>query len=93
MTVNVPGVTLWCGLSPRGLIGPNFRQETVMQMMILMIPNLSDLFENENGVYFQQDGAPAHFLAKLEMFSITHAIRDGQEEEKLLRTSRLNLPI
>jgi hypothetical protein len=27
--VNLPGVNVWCGLSPRGLIGPFFFEGTV----------------------------------------------------------------
>ena len=43
----------WCGLSPRGLIGPYFFEETVkgqtyLQMLKIMIPRLNDLFDNEN---------------------------------------------
>ena len=32
------------------------------------IPRLNDLFENENEVYFQQDGAPPHFHVNVRNF-------------------------
>ena len=33
-----------------------------------MIPRLSDLFENANEVYLQQDGAPPHFHVNVRTF-------------------------
>ena len=33
-----------------------------------MIPRLNDLFEYENEVYFQQDGAPPHFHVNVKNF-------------------------
>ncbi|KAJ4439285.1 hypothetical protein ANN_07406 [Periplaneta americana] len=65
-TVNLPGVTVWCSLSCRGIIGPYFFEGTVtdekyLQMLETTIPRLNDLFENENMFYFQEDRAPAHF--------------------------------
>ena len=67
--VNVPEVTVRCGLSSRGLIGSYFFKETVMdqtypQMLKIMIPHLNDLSENVNEVYFQQDKAAPHFNVK-----------------------------
>jgi hypothetical protein len=51
--VNIPEVTVWCGLSSRGLIGPYSFEETVMdqtylQMLKVMIPHPHDLFDNES---------------------------------------------
>ena len=71
--VNLPGIAAWCGLSSRGLIGPYFFEETVtdqtyLQMVEIMIPRLNDLFENENEVYFQQDGNPPHFHVNVRNF-------------------------
>ena len=72
-TVSFPGVAIWHGLSSKGLIEPYFFQETVtgqtcLQMLKIMIPRLNDLFENENGVYFQLDGAPPHFHVNVRIF-------------------------
>lgn len=72
-SVNLPGVSVWCGLSSRGIIGPYFFQDTVtgqtyLQMLEIMIPQINDLFDNENEVYFQQDGAPPHFHVNVRNF-------------------------
>ena len=69
-TVNLPGVVVWCVLSSRGLIGPYFFE---VQMLEIMIPRLTDPFENENEVYFQQDGVPPYFHREIFL----HSIRDG----------------
>ena len=37
------------------------RVKTYLKMLEIVIPRLNDIFENENEVYFQQDGAPSHF--------------------------------
>ena len=42
--------------------------QTYLQMLELMIPRLNELFENENEVYFQQDGAPPHFHVNVRNF-------------------------
>ena len=72
-TFNLPGVAVWCGLSSRGLIGSYFFEETVtgqtyLQMLEIMIPRFNDFFENENEVYFQQDGAPPHLHVNVRNF-------------------------
>ena len=72
-TVNLPGVAVWCDLSSRGLIRLYIFEETVtgqtyLQMLELMIPRLNDIFENENEVYLQQDGAPPHFHVNVRNF-------------------------
>ena len=80
-TVNLQGVVVLCGLSSRGLIGPHVFEETVtsqiyLQMLEIMIPYHNDLFENENEVYFQQDGLHLSFTSICEIFSIARSIRD-----------------
>ena len=72
-TTNRPGVAVWCGLSSRGLIGLYLFEETVtgqtyLQTLEITIPHLNDHFENENQVYFQQDGAPPHFHVNMRNF-------------------------
>ncbi|KAJ4442372.1 hypothetical protein ANN_03958 [Periplaneta americana] len=37
-------------------------------MLGTMIPRLNDLFENENGFYFEQDGTSAHFHVNARNF-------------------------
>ncbi|KAJ4449729.1 hypothetical protein ANN_01133 [Periplaneta americana] len=71
--VKLPGGTVWCDLSSRGIVGPYIVEGTVtgekyLQMLETTIPRLNDLLENENGFYFQQDGAPAHFHANVRNF-------------------------
>ena len=61
------------GLSSRGLIVPYFFEETVtgetyLQMLEIMIPRLNDFLENENEVYFQQDGASPNFHVNVRNF-------------------------
>ena len=97
-TVNLPGVAIWCGLSSRGLIGLYIFKETVtgqtyLQMLEIMIPRLNDLFENQNNFYFQQDGAAPHFHVDVRNFLDHTFNRDGQDEEEVLWSSRLDLPI
>ena len=51
-TINVPGVTVWCGLSSTGLTVLYSFKETVMgqtylQMLKIVIPCFNDLFGNE----------------------------------------------
>lgn len=64
--VNLPGITIWCGLSSRGLIGPFFFDATVTGSVYLnllrhfIMPNIRQAFGDEV-FYFQQDGAPPHY--------------------------------
>ena len=37
-------------------------------MLEIMIPLLNYLFENENDIYFQQEGAPPHFYVNVRSF-------------------------
>lgn len=65
-SVNSPGVTVWCGVSSRGLIGPFFLDATVTGPMDLnlprqsVMPRIREVFGDEE-FYFQQDGAPPHY--------------------------------
>ena len=64
--VNLPGLSVWCGLSLRGLTGPFFFEVTVTGQVYLdmlrtsILPAIRTLFGNDR-FYFQQDGAPQHF--------------------------------
>ena len=64
--LNLPGVTVWCGLSAKGLIGPFFFEGTVTGLNYLdMLQEFAmPCFQEQFGdaeFYFQQDGALPHF--------------------------------
>ena len=64
--VSLPGITVWCGLSEFGLIGPFFFDDTVNDANYLNLlqeyamPRMQEMFRNEEW-YFQQDGVPPHY--------------------------------
>jgi hypothetical protein len=62
--VNLPGVSVWCGLSSRGLIGKflSTANDTGTVCLSVLQDNtvLSIKFFFEEKYYFQQDGAPPH---------------------------------
>lgn len=67
--LNVPGVTVWAGITHRGIIGPYFFENTVngeryAEMLVEIVsPELknSPVFEPFQELIWQQDGAPPHF--------------------------------
>ena len=65
--VNLPGVTVWCGISALGIIGPFFFNETVNGESYLKLlqefvrPQIKEMFGDDHDIYFQQDGAPPHY--------------------------------
>ena len=65
--VNLPGVTEWCGISALGIIAPFFRNGTVTGESYLNLlqefvgPQFSEMFGDDDEIYFQQDGAPPHY--------------------------------
>ena len=72
-SVNLPGVSVWCGLSSRGLIGPfffdgNVTCESYLDMLQAQaLPVIRELY-NGIEVYFQQDGAPSHYHRDVRSF-------------------------
>lgn len=63
-----PRVMVWCGIHDKKIIGPYFFETTVTAnsyircLQALLIPYLDTLpLSNFRDIYFQQDGAPAHF--------------------------------
>lgn len=53
---------VWCGITPSGIIGPYFFEENVNGPSYLKM--LEDYLwprVKHKGMYFQQDGAPAHY--------------------------------
>lgn len=71
--VNLPGLTVWCGLSSRGLIGPFFFEGTVTghayldMLQTRILPAIQALYGNEM-FYFQQDGAPPHYHRDVRLY-------------------------
>ena len=64
--LNLPGVTVWCGISALGILGPFFFDQTVTGDVYLNLlqesvgPRVEEIFGDEE-IYFQQDGAPPHY--------------------------------
>ncbi|GFQ65292.1 DUF4817 domain-containing protein [Trichonephila clavata] len=71
--VILPGITVWCGLPSKGLIGPFFFDATVTDPVYLnllqqyVIPSIREDFEPEE-FYFLQDGAPQHYHRDVRSF-------------------------
>ena len=71
---NLPGITVSCGLSAFGLIGPFFFDHTVncanyLNLLLeYAMPRMQEMFRNEE-CYFQQDGAPFHYHRDVRAFS------------------------
>lgn len=64
---DTPKVNVWCGLTKNQVIGPFFFAEKSVNgnVYLDMLENFCfpqiDEFDNVNMMYFQQDGAPAHY--------------------------------
>ena len=64
--LNQPGVTVWAGLSCKGVVGPIILHTSIDQTVYLnmlqdtIIPQVREQYQNDD-FYFQQDGAPPHF--------------------------------
>ena len=75
--VNAPGITVWCGLSSSGLVGPYFFEGTVNGESYLKLlkeqvwPILSER-EDIHKLHFQQDGAPPHYATKVREWLDEH---------------------
>lgn len=76
--LNQPGVLVWAGLSSSGLIGPYFFEGNVTGQSYLemlqtyLVPGLKTLYPNEmQKLYFQQDGAPAHYSLSVREYLST----------------------
>ena len=71
--VNLPGLTVWCGLSSRGLIGPFIFESTVtgaLYLDMLQTSTLSAIRElyGDESFYLQQDGALPHYHRDVRMY-------------------------
>ena len=68
-----PGVTVWCGISSVGIIGPYFfdgcvNGKSYLEMLKhFLIPRLA-AGHYDDDVMFQQDGAPPHFATAVREF-------------------------
>jgi len=64
--LNQLGLTVWVGLSCKGVLGPIFIHTTVTHDLYLnmlwdtVLPQLQRQHDNDD-FFFQQDGAPAHY--------------------------------
>lgn len=71
--VNLSGVSVWCGLSVRGLIGPFFFEDTITGAAYLemlqtnILPAIQNLYDDEL-FYMQQDGAPPHYHRDVRLY-------------------------
>ena len=75
--LNLPGVTVWGGLCISGLIGPFFFDNTVTTESYLKMLNekLWPIVSNRDDyadLYFQQDGAPAHYAVSVRKWLDEH---------------------
>ena len=66
--LNVPGVTVWGGITSAGLVGPFFFESTVtgalyLKMLQEKVWSVISQREDIDELYFQQDGAPPHFAS------------------------------
>ena len=56
------GVTVWCAITSKGIIGPYFFDGSVTAASYLeMLNDFLWPLVRHKGLYFQQDGAPAHY--------------------------------
>ena len=75
--LNLPGITVWCGLSAFGLVAPFFFDDTVKGTNYLnllqeyAIPRIQEMFRNDEW-YFQQDGAPPHYHRDVRAYLDRH---------------------
>ena len=63
-SVNLPGISVWCAISSRGIIGPYFFDTTVTgdsYLSMLQSWFWPQVAEQADEIYFQQDGAPPHY--------------------------------
>lgn len=64
--MNLPGTTVWCGLSSEGIVGPFFFDPTLTGAMYLdflrnvVLERAREMFVGDD-FFFQQDGAPPHY--------------------------------
>jgi hypothetical protein len=64
--MNLPGLSVWCGMSSRGAVGLFFFKGTVTGAAYLnmlqesIVPTVCQLYGDE-GMWYQQDKAPPHY--------------------------------
>ena len=60
------GVMVWCGLTSSGIIGPYFFEEKVTgESYLAMLEQFLWPKIKQKRLWFQQDGAPAHYASKM----------------------------
>lgn len=70
--LNQPGVTVWAGITSSGIVGPIFFEGTVtgdtyLNALKTIVPQLQQRDDFEE-LYFQQDGAPAHYSLAVRQY-------------------------
>jgi hypothetical protein len=76
--VNLPGITVWCGLTSEGILGPFLFDDTLTGATYLnllqeaIMPDLRAQFGNDVQIYLQQDGAPPHYHRDARAFLDEH---------------------
>jgi hypothetical protein len=67
-TVNLPGLTVWCGVSYRGIVGLYFftGAEYLNMSEASIVPTTHQLYGGEE-IYYQQDRAPPHYHHDISM--------------------------
>jgi hypothetical protein len=84
--VKLPGITVWCGLTSEGLLGPFFFNDTVTGATYLNLTTGSCHARSSCAVwddvwyYLQQDGAPPHYHCDVRAFldeHLTNGLADG----------------
>ena len=75
--LNLPGVTVWGGLCSSGLIGPFFFDNTVtgesyLKMLNEKLWSIVSKRDDCADLYFQQDGAPAHYAVSVRKWLDEH---------------------
>ena len=71
--MNVPGISVWCGIWSGGLIGPFFFHNTVTAHSYLemlhkeIVPAIEDQM-NTAETFFMHDGAPTHYAKSVRQF-------------------------
>jgi hypothetical protein len=71
--LNSPGVTVWCGITALGILGPFYFDNTVTGTVYLDLfqkfvgPRIVEMFGDAE-IYFQQAGAPLHYHREVRAY-------------------------
>ena len=84
---NLPGITVWAAISCMGLIGPIFFESSMNQdnYLRMLRTEFWPRVENQNDIYFQQDGAPPHYGIRVREW-----LNENFEDRWIGRRGQLN---